>query len=462
MNAAWIERIFRFAASRYGWISVALFSIPVLGASEQVAAPSRAWDFDLKAPGTYSVQIEHDLNGISAGSATATYTITVGDEIQSHAHELIVDRPFVPLRMDILSPRHMHVVITGISTLALQHTRVRILGGTSAAAGPSAAHFVARTTSADLKEVRAIRAILRQPDDQIDLGKAKVVIDKLIDPTIDAEGTLQALGFMVSRIRLMPEFGDTGDSKVRALKRYLYESGASNDNQTFQYDLTDPLAHEIRNKLLSSYITTKKGNCVTMPLLFVILGQRLGIDVTLTNAPKHLLVKFNSTEYGRWINLEATSGANPARDVWIRQQFPTITDDSISNGVYLQPLSKKETVAEMTEALADYHFKRQEYDKAIAVSRVALEYYPKDVGAMTLSGVAYLRLLHQHFLDKYPSPDVIPNNERGYYQYLAQNNEEWFSKAQALGWREPTKEEDDEYLQDVDRARQRKAQMNMN
>jgi hypothetical protein len=259
MNAAWIERIFRFAASRLGWISVALFSVPVLWASEQVAAPSRAWDFDLKAPGTYSVQIEHDLNGISAGSATATYTITVGDETQSHAHELIVDRPFVPLRMDI-------------STVALQHTSVRVLGGTSAATAPSAAHFIARTTSTDLREVRAIRAILRQPDDQIDLGKAKVVIDKLIDPTIDAEGTLQTLEFMVSRIRLMPEFGDTGDSKVRALKRYLYESGASNDNQTFQYDLTDPLAHEIRNKLLSSYITTKKGNCVTMPLLFVILG----------------------------------------------------------------------------------------------------------------------------------------------------------------------------------------------
>jgi len=56
MNAAWTERIFRFAASRLGWISVALFGVPVLWASEQVAAPSRAWDFDLKAPGTYSVQ----------------------------------------------------------------------------------------------------------------------------------------------------------------------------------------------------------------------------------------------------------------------------------------------------------------------------------------------------------------------------------------------------------------------
>jgi hypothetical protein len=114
----------------------------------------------------------------------------------------------------------------------------------------------------------------------------------------------------------------------------------------------------------------------------------------------------------------------------------------------------------MTETLAAYHYQRQEYDKAIAVSNLALEYYPMDVGAMTTNGVAYLRLLHEHFLDKYASAEKIPPGERGYYQYLAQNNSEWFARAQALGWREPTREEDQEYLENVDRARQRKASTN--
>jgi regulator of sirC expression with transglutaminase-like and TPR domain len=310
--------------------------------------------------------------------------------------------------------------------------------------------------------VRVIRAILQRPPDEIDLGKAKVTIDKLVDPAIDTEATLQKLDFMVSRIRLMPEFGDTGDSKVRALKRYLYESGTSNENQPFHYDLTDPLGHNIRNKLLSNYLATMQGNCVTMPLLFVILGQRLGIDVTLSTAPKHLLVKFNSEEYGHWINLEATSGANPARDVWIRQEFPSITDESLASGVYLQPLTKKETVAQMAEIVAEHHYQKGEYDKAIVISNLALDYYPKDVGAMTMNGTAYLRLLRKHFMDKYPSSDQIPVAERGYFQYLAQNNAQWFDKAEALGWRQPSKEEDDEYLQNVDRARQRKASMNMN
>jgi hypothetical protein len=105
----------------------------------------------------------------------------------------------------------------------------------------------------------------------------------------------------------MPELGHSGDSKVRASRRYLYEPSAANDHEAFHYDLTDALGHDTRNKLLSNYLATKKGNCVTMPLLFVILGQRLGIDLTLATAPKYLLVRFNSQEYGQRINLEATS-----------------------------------------------------------------------------------------------------------------------------------------------------------
>jgi hypothetical protein len=238
---------------------------------------------------------------------------------------------------------------------------------------------------------------------------------------VDERATLQKLDAMASAVRLSPEYGSTGDAKVRALRRYLYEPSAANDHQPFQYDLADPLGHDIRNKLLSNYLNTRKGNCVTMPLLFVILGQHLGIDVTAATAPKHLLVKFNSEEYGRWINLEATSGANPARDVWIRQQFPSITDE------------------------------------AIVVSSLVLEHYPKDVSAMTLSGAAYLRLLHKHFLDKYAASDQIPIVERGYFHYLAQNNAGWFNKAEALGWRQETEEQEGQYQQKVDRARQRNA-----
>ena len=325
------------------------------------------------------------------------------------------------------------------------------------ALGAQTQPYARATGTAQANEIQVVRSLLALADTQTDLGKLKVTIDKLIDSRVDERETVRMLDAMASAVRLSPDYGSTGDAKVRALRRYLYEPSAANDYQPFQYDLTDPLGHDIRNKLLSNYLNTRKGNCVTMPLLFVILGQRLGIDITAAIAPKHILVKFNSEEYGRWINLEATSGANPARDVWLRQQFPSITDEAIANGIYLQPLSKKEVAAVIVQTLAEFYYYQQQYDETIVVSSLVLEHYPKDVGAMTLNGAAYLRLLHKHFLDKYPSSDQIPVVEQGYFQFLAQNNTGWFNKAEALGWRQETEAQEGQYQQKVDRARQQNA-----
>jgi hypothetical protein len=74
---------------------------------------------------------------------------------------------------------------------------------------------------------------------------------------------------------------------------------------------------------------------------------------------------------------------------------------------------------------------------------------------MTMKGAASYRLMHTRFMSKYGTPAEIPANERGAFQYLARNNRLWFAKAEALGWREPPKEEQEKYLQRIDQARQR-------
>jgi regulator of sirC expression with transglutaminase-like and TPR domain len=136
---------------------------------------------------------------------------------------------------------------------------------------------------------------------------------------------------MVRTIESMPGYDSSPTHKAIALQRFIYSGGVWNFHRPFEYDLDDPLGADPKNKLLTTYLSTRKGNCVTMPFLFIILGQRLGIEVTAASAPSHILVKFRN-EAGIWMNLEATSGANPARESWIRQQTPTITDKSMDRG----------------------------------------------------------------------------------------------------------------------------------
>jgi regulator of sirC expression with transglutaminase-like and TPR domain len=423
-----------------------------LSFSAQTAQPSRTWEFDLKTPGTYEVHVQHEYKGANIPrGAEATYSIQTSEKTIKRYLPFYPygdGHPYVMLIADIPSPQKVSVVIAGIPQPLLQQTRVYVIEGNSR----YPYEWFDPGKSVDLKAAKQIRHILRQSEQAIDLARAKLTIDKLIGPSIDVEASLKTIDTMVNRIRAMPEFGISSTSKLLALKRYLYEPGKWNNHQPYQYDLDDPLGTRISNKLLPTYLASKKGNCVSMPFLFIILGQRLGIDVTASSAPLHVLTKVKDEATGAWYNVEPTSGANPARDAWYREQMP-MTDQAIANGVYLQPLTQKETVALMAETLAEHYFDQQEFEKTITISDLVLEYYPKDVSSMIRKSNAYYDLASKYYVGKYPSPDEIPDRAKGHYQYLLQNNRLWAAKAEALGWREYRREDDEKYLQSVKEAK---------
>lgn len=412
---------------------------------------NRVWEFDLQSSGTYKVQVDHDLKGtegIVPGATLVTYVITIGKDTQARELPLIANQPFIPLITDVSGPQKMRVAITGLPSTVLKRTSVYAY---EASTVPPGEYFDPRKSN--FKEAIAVRNLLLKSPDGIDLVRVKLAIDKMIDPTIDVESNLRKFDSMAVQISLLPEFGKADGAKLLALKKYVYESGPWNGHRPFEYDLQDPLGTKISNKLLATYLASKKGNCVTMPLLVILLGQRLGIDMTASTAPKHVLVKWKN-EGGTWINLEATSGANPARDVWIRQQMP-MTDESLANGVYLQPLTRIETAALIVTTLAEHYFSQQQYERAITIADVVLEHYPKNVGTMVLKAAAFGRISDRQFRGKYPSPAQIPMGERGYFQYLSINNQQWFARAEALGWREESSDEEQKYLRQIEQARQR-------
>lgn len=298
-------------------------------------------------------------------------------------------------------------------------------------------------------ELTILRQILEKNESQVDFAKIKLTVDKRIDPSINIESELSKINQMVSDIKMMlPDQAGAMD-KMLAIKRYIYSPGPWNEYKPYHYDFDDPLGTKISNKLLPNYIANKKGNCITMPFLFIILGDRLGIDVTASVAPLHVFVKFTDSD-GKAYNLETTSGANFARDAWYREQMP-MTDQAIENGIYMQPLSKKETVVVMMTVLAEYYMQEKEYKKAAAISDLSLQYYPAYVNAMLRIGSAYYRMLLDQFITKYPNPSDIPQDRRKLFHFLSSGNRYWFEMAEGLGWREPNRDYEEKYLKTVKR-----------
>lgn len=333
--------------------------------------------------------------------------------------------------------------LIGLAYLAVV-TAATLIASWDAMANDSRAQPLTSSADADLA---VVREILQQPEAGIDLAKAKLTIDHMIDPSIDVDQTLSRLDSMASRLRSMLPAGASRRLTMDALRFHMYKANPWNGNRPFIYDLDDPFGSNVQNKLLTTYLATRKGNCVSMPLLFIILGQKLGIDVTAAEAPNHVFVKYRDDE-GRFFNLETTSGAGFTRDEWMRQQFP-MTDEAIASGIYMRPLTKKETVVVMVGTLLEFYDRQGKQDHRIALAKVAAQYSPKSVSLILHEHQAYLAKWKQDFTSKYPTPNDIPMDKRALFSDYEGRMSSLYQQAYALGWRPPDQAAENRYRQRV-------------
>lgn len=237
---------------------------------------------------------------------------------------------------------------------------------------------------------------------------------------------------MVKAARKMAGPRASDGAKIDAVRKVLYEAGPWNGNRPFAYDHADPLGENINNKLLSVYLKTRLGNCVTMPTLFMIIGRQLGLNLTLSTAPLHVLVRYTRPGIHPF-NIETTSGGSFARDDWYRQQFP-MSDRAIQSGLYLRTHSDRETIAVMATTVMDYLISVGRNEEAIAVADTILSANPQDGYVMVRKGTAISSIIKAEFEDKFVIPALIPVNLRRRYSLLTAAYQKAFADAEALGW----------------------------
>ncbi|WP_228412787.1 hypothetical protein [Chryseobacterium sp. G0162] len=117
------------------------------------------------------------------------------------------------------------------------------------------------------------------------------------------------------------------------------------------YDFEDVFGHkELSNLFVSKLLDTQKGNCNSMPYLYKIIAEELGVDANLALAPNHIYIKHNIKSIG-WFNTELTSGIFP-QDSWLMASG-YIHLDAIQNGVFMKALNNKESLALLLVDLAN-------------------------------------------------------------------------------------------------------------
>jgi regulator of sirC expression with transglutaminase-like and TPR domain len=265
-----------------------------------------------------------------------------------------------------------------------------------------------------------------------DLLDVKLAVDAMAGGT--ATDTKSEIDQLAAKLVAMAAGAETSHEKVKILRRFIYEPGEWNGDRAFAYDLSDPLGTKPANRHLAQYLETRRGNCVTMPMLMAILGQRIGLKMTLAVAPFHVLVKYTDDDGAVW-NLEATSGGGFTRDAWYRKELP-MGDEALAKGTYLRPLDATQNTALIASFLVEHLMTTGRFEDAIVAADIILKHDPSFAYVQVKRGSAYYLLLKRDVIDRYQrqsdmSPEVIAHANELHTQNLAA-----FAAAESLGWRE--------------------------
>jgi len=141
-----------------------------------------------------------------------------------------------------------------------------------------------------------------------------------------------------------------------AVFAYMTEKIPENNYQSMQYDFENFMGDkDYESFMVSSLLKNKKGNCHSLPYLYKILAEEINVEAFLALAPMHIYIK-HKDEKKQWWNLELTSGTF-SRTSFIIESF-NVSDAGMESGLYMKPLSLKESIALCLSDLLDYYDKK--------------------------------------------------------------------------------------------------------
>lgn len=287
--------------------------------------------------------------------------------------------------------------------------------------------------------IQDIEYMLKFPEKEQDILIAKLVIDNIIDPSIDIKKYSKKVDGLVKTIK---SYSGGHPINFNEIQTFLYEKGEWNNNKPYVFDYSDPLGKNIKNGLLTNLIDTKKGNSVPLTILYYILARKFNVAIYMTYAPRHLFLKLQDTKGKMW-NIDPSKEGQSFEDSWYIDNL-SISKKALQNKIYLQPLTNKEIFALLTARLVPYYLQKKDFDNALYACDLSLKYFPKNVDAMADKGAIY-RLMYELEL-KNTDKDIVIESEKVYLDFLDSQSKKYFKMAEDLGWTPEPKEDIQQYL----------------
>jgi len=127
------------------------------------------------------------------------------------------------------------------------------------------------------------------PDDRMDLEQCAFLIARYAYPSLDVSMYVHQLDELAQEVRERIGPRASGEETVKTLNRYLFtEQGFKGNTKNY---------YEVENTYLNRVIDRRTGIPISLSIVYLLIGKRLGLPVHGIGMPGHFLVKYESDRY---------------------------------------------------------------------------------------------------------------------------------------------------------------------
>jgi regulator of sirC expression with transglutaminase-like and TPR domain len=202
--------------------------------------------------------------------------------------------------------------------------------------------------------LRAFIELLQGPDAAIDLARAALAVARLEHPDLDERRELKRLDALAGGVGTGRDAGTT----LERLRRFLFEEQGFRGNDGEYYDP--------RNSCLNDVLDRKLGIPITLSVLTMEVGRRVGLDIFGVGLPGHFIV--SATVGQRSVLLDPFHGGN----VLTPETAADVAARAVGRPVKLEdahwtPCSRRQIVVRMLRNLKTIYARQKDWERALSV-----------------------------------------------------------------------------------------------
>ena len=222
--------------------------------------------------------------------------------------------------------------------------------------------------------------------EQFDLGRACLMIGQDVYPDLDVDACVAQIDGMALTIRGRLADDAFAEQRLFALNHFLFNERGFAGNADDYYDP--------RNSYLSDVLTRRKGIPITLSVLYLELGRRIGLGLQGVAFPGHFMAKLR-LKRGQLV-LDPFSAGLPQSETELRLRLGQVLKDGRAKTMpldeFLEAATPREIVTRVLRNLKTVYMNASKYELALDVMHRMLVVVPEAVEELRDRGLLYARL----------------------------------------------------------------------